>query len=42
MPGIHHPRPGGRSCPMHDLLFLGLGLAGFAALVAYVYFCNRN
>jgi len=27
---------------MPDLLFLALGLAGFAGLVAYVHFCNRS
>ena len=31
-----------RSFPMRDLLFLGLGLAGFVALAAYARFCNRN
>jgi len=34
-----HPRP---ELPMPDALFLILGLAGFAALVAYVHFCNRS
>ena len=31
-----------RSFPMHDLLFLGLGLAGFLALAAYARFCDRS
>lgn len=36
------PRRSGQELPMHDLLFLGLGLAGFVALAAYARFCNRN
>ena len=31
-----------RSLPMHDLLFLALGLAGFGALVAYARLCDRS
>lgn len=27
---------------MHDLLFLSLGLIGFAALITYVLWCHRN
>ena len=27
---------------MNDVLFLLLGLGGFAALIRYAVFCNRN
>lgn len=30
------------SSAMHDLLFLLLGLGGFAALFGYAVFCERN
>ena len=29
-------------CAMNDVLFLLLGLGGFAALFGYALFCNRN
>jgi len=27
---------------MYDLLFLGLGLAGFLAMLAYARYCDRS
>lgn len=42
MPAIANtaaPRP---ESAMHDLLFLSLGLGGFAALVAYTLWCKRS
>lgn len=32
----------GWSCAMNDVLFLLLGLGGFAAMFGYAVFCNRN
>jgi len=43
MPGIWQGRRRGQELsPMDDLIFLGLGLAGFLAMLAYARYCNRS
>lgn len=43
MRGIRQGRRRGReSSLMYDLLFLGLGLAGFLVMLAYARYCDRS
>lgn len=43
MRGIRQGRRRGQeSSLMYDLLFLGLGLAGFLAMLAYARYCDRS